>query len=70
MEECSENINEAKLTEIALAENKNSYKCSSCTVYIVLFWIFFTINLAGIGAYFIYFYGRLKKMFTRETAIY
>ena len=70
MEECSENINEAKLTEMAVAENENSYKCSSCTAYIVLFRIFFTINVAGIAAYFIYSYGRLKKMFTPETAIY
>ena len=45
--ECNENIDEAKLTEIALAENENSYKCSFCTVYIVLFWIFFTMNIGG-----------------------
>ena len=32
------------------AENENNYKCNFCTVYIVLFSIFFTIN-AGIGAY-------------------
>ena len=70
VEECDENIDEAKLTEIARAENENSYKCSSCIVYIVLFWIFFTINVAGMGAYFIYFRERLKKMFTRETMIY
>ena len=70
VEVCSENTDEAKLTEIALAENENSYKCSSCIVYIVLFWIFFTINVSEIGAYFIYFRGRLKKMFTRETMIY
>ena len=70
VEECGENVDEAKLTEIALAENENSYKCSSCAVYIVLFWIFFTINVGGISAYFIYFHGRLKKMFTRETTIY
>ena len=70
VEKCGENVDEAKLTEIALAENESSYKCSSCTVYIVLFGIFFTINVAGIGAYFIYLHGRLKKMFTRETTIY
>ena len=70
VEECGENVDEAKLAEIALAENENSYKCSSCTVYIVLFWIFFTINIAGIVAYFIYFHGRLKKIFTRETKTY
>ena len=39
-------------------------------MYTVLFWIFFTINVSGIGAYFIYFHGYLKKMFTRETTIY
>ena len=75
VEVCSENTDEAKLTEIALAENENSYKCSSCTVYIVklytvLFGIFFTINIAGVGAYFIYFHERLKKTFTHETTIY
>ena len=70
VEECGENVDEAKLTEIALAENGNSYKCRFYTVYIVLFWIYFTINVAGIGAYFIYFRGRLKKVFTRETTIY
>ena len=70
MEEYGENVDETKLAEIALAENKNSYKCSSCTVYIVLFWIFFTISIAGIVAYFIYFHGRLKMIFTRETTTY
>ena len=70
IEECNKNIDEAKLTEIALAENENSYKCSFCTVYIVLFWICFTVTVGGISAYFIYFHGGLKKMFTRETTIY
>ena len=70
VEKCGENVDEAILTEKALAENEYSYKCSFCTVYIVLFWIFFTINIAGIGDYFIYFRGRLKKMFTRKTTIY
>ena len=70
MEECDENVGEAKLTEITLAENENSYKCSSCTVHIVLFWIFFTINVVGISAYFIYIHRYLKKMFTRKTTTY
>ena len=70
VEECTETVEEVKLAKITLAENENSYKCSSCTVYIVLFWIFFTINVGGIGAYFVYFHGYLEKMFTRETAIY
>ena len=58
---------DVKLAKITLAENENSYKCSSCTV---LFWIFFTINVGGIGAYLIYFHGYLKRLFTRETTIY
>ena len=70
VEECGENVDQSKLTKIGIAENENSYKCSSCIVYIVLFAIFFTINVAGIGAYFIYFCGCLKKMFTREKMIY
>ena len=70
VDECTETVEEVKLAKITLAENENSYKCSSCTVYTVLFWIFFTINVGGIGAYFVYFHGYLKKMFTRETTIY
>ena len=70
VDEYTETVEEVKLAEITLAENENSYKCSSCPVYTVLFWIFFTINVGGIGAYFFYFHGYLKKIFTRETAIY
>ena len=69
MEECGENVDEVKLTEITLAENENNYKCSFHTAYIVLFWIFFTVNVVGISAYFIYFDRYLKKMFTRETTV-
>ena len=50
-----------KLAKEALAENENSYKCTSCTVYIVLFWIFFTMNVGGIGAYFVYYNWPLIK---------
>ena len=49
VEECNETTDEVKLTE-----NENSYKCNSCILYIVLFSIFFTINV-GIGAYFAYY---------------
>ena len=70
VDKCTETVEEVKLAKITLAENENSYKCSSCTVYTVLFWIIFTINVGGIGAYFIYFHVYLKKMFTRETTIY
>ena len=67
VDECTK---EVKLAKITLAENENSYKCSSCTVYTVLFWIFFTITVGQIGAYFIYFRGYLRRLFTRETKIY
>ena len=70
VEECGENGDEEKLTEIALAENENIYKYSSCVVYIVLFQVLFTINVRGKSVYFIYFRGLLKKMFIRETTIY
>ena len=70
VDECTETVEEVKLAKITHAENENSYKCSSCSVYTVLFCIFFTINVGGIGAYFFYFHWYLKKMFTRETTIY
>ena len=54
VDECTETVEEVKLAKITLAENENSYKCSSCTVYIVLFSIFFIINV-GIGTYFFYY---------------
>ena len=41
IEECTETVEEVKVAKITLAENKNSYKCSFCVVYIVLFWMFF-----------------------------
>ena len=67
VDNCTETVEEVKLAKITLAKCENSCKCSSCKVHIVLFWIFFTINLGRIGAYFVYFHGYLKKMFTRET---
>ena len=67
VDQCTETVEEVKLAKLTLIEYENSYKCSSCTVYTVLFWILFTINVGGIGAY---FHGYLKKMFTCETTIY
>ena len=61
IDEFTETVQEVKPAIITLAGNENSYKCSSCTVYTVLFWIFFTINIGGIGAGFVYFYWYLKK---------
>ena len=57
-DECDENIDEVKI----VGESKN--KCNSCILYIVLFSIFFIINV-GIGAYFVYYkyMNRNKKMF-------
>ena len=59
--EFTENVEEVKLAKIALAEDENKQKRSSCTLYIVLFSITFTVNI-GIGSYFLYFHWHLKKM--------
>ena len=61
VDEYTETVEEVKPAIITLAENENSYKCSSCIMYTVLLWIFFTINIAGIGAYFVYSYWYFKK---------
>ena len=70
VDECTETVANVKLAKITLAKSKSGNKYSSCTVYTVLFWIFFTINVGGLSTYFIYFHGYLKKMFSRETTIY
>ena len=52
VEEWTETVEEVKLTKITLAENENKDKCSSCTLYIVLFTInvvLFTIILFTIN---------------------
>ena len=49
VEECNETIDE----EVEIIHN-NKNRCNSCILYIVLFSIFFTINV-GIGAYFAYY---------------
>ena len=54
IDECTETIDEVKLTKITLAENENNYKHNSYRLYIVLLSIFFIINV-GIGAYFVYY---------------
>ena len=73
IEECTGNIGEVEKTQ---AENEHEYKYSSCTLYIVLFSLFFTISI-GIGIYCTYFYWYLKKYDGRvildtrtETTIY
>ena len=54
VEECSENIDEIKLTEVALFEHRNGCVCSY-TVFIVLAVIALTVSF-GIGAYYTYRY--------------
>ena len=53
-----------KLAEITLAENENGYKRSSCTVYIVLMIVVFTI-CARISAYFVCYNSSLVKFNNR-----
>ena len=72
IEECNKNTDEVEITEITQAKNE----CSSCTLYNVLFLIFFTISI-GIGTYFVYFCWYFKKDDARvmfdthtETTIY
>ena len=60
IEEFAETVEEVKLAKITLGENENSYKCPSRTHYIVLFSIFFTINV-GIVTYYVYSHWYLKK---------
>ena len=60
IKEYTETVEEVKLAKTTLAENENSNKCSSCTAYAVLFWIFFTINI-GIVTYYAYSHWYLKK---------
>ena len=60
VDECTETVEEVKLAKITLAENENSYKCSSCTVYIVLMVVVFTI-CTRISAYFVSYNWSLVK---------
>ena len=53
VEECTENIGEVKIAGAVLFERRNKCK-PSCTVYVVLIEIVFTVNIR-IGNYFIYY---------------
>ena len=55
VEECTENVEEVKIAKITLAEEENRHKYSSCTLYIVLFSVIFTVNV-GICNYFLSFH--------------
>ena len=54
VDKCTENVEEVKIAKYTLTENENQHKRSSCTLYIVLFSISFTINI-GIATCFIYY---------------
>ena len=43
--ECTENVEEVKLTKITSTGDENVCKCSSCTLYIGLISVLFTINI-------------------------
>ena len=49
-----------KMTGITLFERETKHKDSSCTLYIVLFSITFTVKV-GIATYFVYCHWYLKK---------
>ena len=53
VEECTETFEEMKLTKVTSAENESVGRCRSCTLYIMLFSIIFTVNI-GIATYFVY----------------
>ena len=60
VDECTETNEEVKLAKVTLAENENNYKCSSCTVYIVLMIVVYTI-FTGITTCFVYYNWSLVK---------
>ena len=69
MKECTENIDEAKLPEVALFEDVNECVCSY-TVCIVLSVIALTISI-GISAYFTYRYiNRDKENVSKYDYVY
>ena len=70
VEECTEYDEEVKPAKIILAEDKNKHKCSSCTLYILLFSILFTINV-GIGTYFVYYkyMNHVKKLMLKKVLL-
>ena len=60
IDECTETIEEVKLAKITLAENENSYKCTSCALCIALMAVVLTI-FTGITTYFVYYNWSLIK---------
>ena len=54
VDESTQTVEEVKLTKITLAEKESENKYSSCTVYIVLMIVVFTV-FTGITTYFVYY---------------
>ena len=67
VEECAETVEEVNIA----GKNEHKSKCSSCILYIVLFSVFFAINI-GIGAYFVYYkyMNRNKETTSRYDYVY
>ena len=77
VEECRENIDEKELHSTELHSNKmiynstlNDYKkvCSSCTIYIAFFVMFFIISVC-ISSAFIHFHWYLKENILKQQSI-
>ena len=71
VEECTEYFEEVKLAKITSAEDENKHKCSSCSLYIVLFSIIFLMN-GGIGTCFVHYkyLNRSKETGVKDDLIY
>ena len=71
IEECTKNIDEKEIYPAKLhLEETISPVCSSCKICIILFSLFFTINIR-VGTVFIYFHWLKKPIFKPfETTIY
>ena len=68
MQECNENIDEAKLTEVALFEQVKECVCSY-TVFIVLTVISLTVSIA-VGAYTYEYISRNKEKVSIYDYVY
>ena len=71
VEECTENVDEKEIYPAKLhSEETITPVCSSYTIYIILFSLFFTINI-GIATYFIYYKYKYhdKKTVAKEGSI-
>ena len=66
IDECTETIEETKLTNITFTENENNYECGSCIVYILLMIVVIVI-FTGITIYLVYYNWSLIKNNSRKN---